>query len=111
MPNHADRSHGLIIPVVLRGERSIPPELVALRHYEDFSKFMLMDEELSKHPQYAPLLRSIAEYIHARCQCLEAAAIPFEEADEFQLPNEDETRQWVQSLRLPRVAFPGTMGV
>jgi hypothetical protein len=107
LPNVAERDHGLIVPVVLRGAESIPAELSALRQHEDFSKFMLMDEELSKHPQYAPKIKEIAEYIDARCRSLEAAEVPFEDARAFQLPDEDSTRRWIQSLNLSRSRFPG----
>jgi hypothetical protein len=106
LQNAEDRHHGLIIPVVLRGPGTIPAELTALRQFEDFSKFMLMDEELSKHPEYAPRIKGIAEYIDARCQCLDAAEVSFGDADGFQLPNEDPTRQWIQGLNLSRAAFP-----
>jgi len=108
LPNLEDRAHGLIVPVILRGPAGPPTELVDLRHYEDFRKFMLMDDEISRHPQYAPRVRAIAEYINARCQCLECAGVPFDNADAFQLPDEDETQQWIRGLDLARVGFPGT---
>ena len=77
LSRHAeDRDHGLIIPLILRGERDIPNDLAARRHYADFSRFMLLDEELSKHPDYAPKIREIAEYINARCQCLDGSSVP-----------------------------------
>jgi hypothetical protein len=106
LPDDEERQHGLIIPVVLRGFESIPPELKGCRQCEDFTKFMLMDQELPKHPQYAPRIRVIAEYIHARCDKLEDAAVPFEEAETFQLPSEEETRQWIIGLNLSRARFP-----
>jgi hypothetical protein len=68
---------------------------------------MLLDEDLAKHPQYAPKIRSIAEYVDARCNCLATAHVPFDDADNYQLPNEDEIRQWVRALQLPIAAFPG----
>jgi hypothetical protein len=108
LPNAQERNHGLIIPVVLRGEGNLPPELTGLRHYEDFSRFMLMDEDLSKHPHYAPRIRHIANYINARCQSLDAAGVPFDGVGAFRLPDEDETRQWIDGLNLSGVGFPGT---
>lgn len=106
LPNAEDKNHGLIIPVVLRGEKSIPSELVSHRQYEDFSKFLLLDEDLSRHPQYAPKIKGIAEYIDQRCQCLEAAGIPFGDANNFQLPDENETRGWIRNLKLQGAVFP-----
>ena len=88
--NAQDRDHGLIIPVVLRGEGNLPAELKGHRHYEDFSKFMLMDVELSRHPNYAPRIRDIANYISGRCHCLATAGVLFDGADMFRLPDEEE---------------------
>jgi len=105
--NLEDRNHSVIIPIVLRGESAIPPEIAARRQYDDFSKFMLLDEELSRHPLYAPKIKQIAEYIDARCQCFEDTEIPFDDADEFRLPDEDETKAWLRELHLPRMKFPG----
>src|ERR1700733_3353712 len=71
LPEGEERHHGLIVPCILRGESAIPPEISAHRHYEDFSKFMLVDEELGQHPLYAPKIRGLANYIHQRCQAFE----------------------------------------
>jgi len=111
LPTPEERDHGLIIPVILRSPEGLPPELRGARQFEDFRKFMLMDDDISRHPLYAPRVRVIAEYINRRCQCLEAAHIPFDSADAFQLPGEDETRLWIQNLALPRVGFPGAKEV
>src|SRR5216117_660222 len=62
-----EQTHGLIIPCVLRGEDAIPQELASTRHYEDFSKFMLVDAEMSTHPLYAQNIRRLAHYIDQRC--------------------------------------------
>src|ERR1700685_127336 len=80
LPNAADRVHGLIIPVILRGEGAIPPEITNKREYEDFSRFMLVDEELAKNPHYAPKIKRIAEYVDARCKTIETAAVSFDNA-------------------------------
>lgn len=106
LPGEKEKRHGLIIPVALRGFEDIPAELRSCRQCENFSKFMLMDEELPKHPDYAPRIRKIAEYIDARCRELKDAAVPFEDVDTFQLPDEEETRQWISGLNLSRVRFP-----
>jgi TIR domain len=102
-----DGQHGLIIPVVLRGVERIPAELKGLRQHEDFSRFMLMDVELNKHPEYAPRIRRIAEYIDARCNALEAADIAFLAAGEFQFPDEEATLDWIRELGLSKIGFPG----
>lgn len=68
---------------------------------------MLLDEDLARHPHYAPKIRTIAEYVASRCSSLEAASSSFTDADTFQLPNEIETREWIQGLNLQRASFPG----
>ena len=73
-----DRDHGLIVPVILRGEDSIPTEIAAKRHFEDFSSFMLLDVELSRHPNYAQKIRQIAGYIDARCKSFLKAGVDFD---------------------------------
>lgn len=111
LPNPEDRDHGLIVPVILRGPNGLPDELTTARQYEDFRRFMLMDDEISRHPLYAPRVRAIAEYIDRRCKCLESAQVRFDDVDAFQLPETDQTLRWIQSLDLPRVGFPGVREV
>ena len=103
----SDRTHGLIIPVVLRGTDTVPEELSNHRQYEDFSKFMLTDDELQKHPSYAPQIKRIAEYINSRCRALEEIDVSPDVAD-FALPSEDSVRQWLSGVPLPRAKFPGS---
>ena len=107
VPDTGEREHGLVIPIILRGASGLPAELINHRQYEDFSRFMLMDDEISRHPMYSPRIRAIAEYIHGRCQCLDGAGVPFDSVDGFNLPDDDETREWIQHLHLPRLGFPG----
>ena len=107
LPNAVDRSHGLIVPVVLRGSNSIPGELLALRQYEDFSRFMLSDEDLGRHSEYAAKIRGIAEYIDARCRCLENAQAQFDSPATFRFPSEEETCEWIRGLQLRGAQFPG----
>ena len=107
LPNAVERNHGLIVPVVLRGTDKIPEELLSLRHYEDFSRFTLSDEDLGRHPEYAAKIRGIAEYIDARCKCLESAPVQFDSPATFRFPNEDETCEWIRGLELRGAQFPG----
>lgn len=106
----ADREHGLVIPVVLRGPRDLPVELRSRRHYEDFSEFTLVDQELYKHPEYAPKLRKIASYIKDRCDVLSRYEVSFDGADQFTFPGDNTAREWIDALGLPQAIFPNSEG-
>jgi hypothetical protein len=102
-----DRSHSLIVPVILRGENSVPSEITSRRQYHDFSKFMLVDEELARHQLYAPKIRQIGQYIHERCRSLENAPIPENGSDTFRFPEQETIRLWLEGIVPPGVQFPG----
>ena len=58
------REHGLIIPIVLRGEdKEIPDRLRTARHYLDFRGFTLVDPDISRNPEYVTDLGRVASYI------------------------------------------------
>jgi hypothetical protein len=106
LPPGAERTQGLIIPVVLRGRATVPEEL-GRRAYEDFSKFMLMDKELLKHREFATQIRKIAEYIDARCKVLEQIEVPPND-EHFVLPSDESVRGWLDTVIPPRMKFPGS---
>ena len=101
-----ERNHSLIIPVIYRGERELPADLRDKRQYHDFSAFTLVGRGLSRHREFAPKLREIAEYIHERCCALEVNDVLFADAETFRLPSNEEACQWMQGLNLPRPKFP-----
>jgi hypothetical protein len=111
LPRPEDRNHSLIIPVILRGENSVPSEITSRRQYHDFSKFMLVDEELARHPLYAPKIREISQYIHERCCLLENAAIREDGGDTFRLPDQDAIKPWLERITPPQAPFPGVAEV
>lgn len=53
---------GLIIPVVMRGFRQLPPP-IGPRQAVDFSQFTLADVQMNRHPGFAPKVREVAERI------------------------------------------------
>ena len=110
-PDAADRNHSLIIPIILRGDGGVPSEISRRRHLYDFSKFMLIDSQISKHPLYAPSIRQIAEYIHDMCLCFETAPVPFNRVDDFHLPSDDAIKHWLSTMTARRAAFPGRVPV
>jgi hypothetical protein len=102
-----DRSHGLIIPVVLRGARYLPDEIKRSRQYYDFESFQLGGRRLNRHPRFAPAIREIANYICDRYN--ELRALPkgvFDDYEQFSLPNETEIGSFLNITAGFRTPFP-----
>ncbi len=108
LPNVQERQHGLIIPIILRGPDRLPAELRHQRHFYDFSNITLASTELSRHPEYAPLIRTIAEYIAERYHSLRGLTNnSMQECDQFALPDEAEIRPWLEGIVSPQQPLPG----
>ena len=83
-----DPKYGLIIPVILEGIESLPPQIKAGRHYGDFSAFSPTKPELKRIPEFEPALRKIARYINALYTEFERFGDQVcDGCDRFQLPN------------------------
>lgn len=103
-----DKEHGLIIPIVLRSENSLPQEVKDRRQYHDFTKFSLGERRLTKSREYAPIVRDIAQYIHQRYQALTALPNdPCAGCETFALPTDDEIRPWLTGMLAAPAPFPG----
>jgi hypothetical protein len=63
------RTHGMIIPVLLRGKDSqIPDDLKKSRHMLDFRRFTLASTEISRNEDYVEQIEAAAEYIAELCE-------------------------------------------
>jgi hypothetical protein len=91
-----DRTHGLIIPVIFRGEKILPAELREHRQYYDFADFLLTGRKLHKHSRYAGAIREMGEYIAERHRAL--AATVNEDCAGFRLPADGDIRQWLEGI-------------
>jgi hypothetical protein len=105
-----DRERGFIIPIVFRGERFVPTELKQRRLYYDFSKYMLFSEDMNRHPDYAPAIKEIAEYIYDRYLVLTKLAHNSTNCDSYTLPSEEDVRPWLSRFSTPASPFPGRTG-
>lgn len=102
----ADQQHGLIIPIIFRGEDFLPAEIKAKRHYYNFEEFLLSDVAMSHHPNYAIKIREIAEYIAARAKAFSAVSDDVcSTCTNFALPSEDEVKPWLQNATVAKVQF------
>jgi len=103
-----DKQHGLIVPIVFRGKRKLPPDISDRRQYYDFQDFALFSPKLSRHPELAPKVKEIAEYIAERCEALEAVPENDEiECSEFKMPSEEEIVAWLDGLKQEKPRLPG----
>jgi hypothetical protein len=103
----AERTHGLIIPVIFRGEKRLPAEIRNQRQYYDFSDFTLTKRTMSAHPRYSRELKAMGEYIADRHRRL--AAVVDEDHNAFALPSLGEIGDWLTGIVPDLQALPGRM--
>ena len=99
---------GLIIPVVLRGFKQLPPRIQAERQALDFSHFSLADEQMKRNPGFAPRIREVAERIQEHFLALESLeGQACQDCGQFNLPGEDQVQPWRPAAGKPwPPAFP-----
>lgn len=99
---------GYIIPIILRRETDLPPEVRTNRQYYNFSSFMLRDAPLKRHRDYDKIIKDIADYIYQRYLELENAGTdPCEVCENFQLPSETSIKAWLEKVKATPAPFPG----
>jgi hypothetical protein len=104
----ADKDHGLIIPIALRGVESIPAEIKDYRQYHDFTKFQLGQRRLTINSRYTSKIEAIAQYIYGRHQAFTSLTEdPCSECETFILPTEAEIKDWLIGMKAPQAPFPG----
>jgi TIR domain-containing protein len=120
----ANRTHGLIIPIVLRGEKRLPAVIRSHQYYR-FDDLDLADPQVKIRQRYSREIKEIAEYIIDRCYEFDSAGSdPCVECDNFTLPTHDETKAYIEkvlglkanldppkpSSSVPTDPFPGRAG-
>ena len=102
----AEKTHGLIIPVVLRDTAGVP-EVLSKRKCRDFSKLLLSDGDMSEHPGYAPVLNDIIKYVAGRAEAFSANGIEPEDPGTVQMPAEDKAKKWLKNVPESKIPFFG----
>jgi TIR domain-containing protein len=98
LPARSDRNHGLIIPIVLRGEKRLP-SVIKSHQYYSFNDIELADPQVKIRQKYSAEIRKIADYIIDRCYEFEGLQDdPCKECDEYVLPSETETKAYLQTI-------------
>ena len=102
------REHGLIIPVILRGEQHLPTEIKQSRHFYNFDGFLLGGPRISRHHRFAEMMRQIASYVCDRvAELTRLDGELFATADTFCLPTDEDIAPFLSKLPVFRLPFPG----
>jgi hypothetical protein len=110
LPQSFGERKGLIIPVVLRGERDLPAEIKTHRVYYKFDRKLLRPADF-KTRSVLGQLDQIARDIRERFQAFrQANADPSEICKDFQFPSEEEISAWLSQVVLPPQGIPGRDG-
>lgn len=109
MPLLRDKGRGLIIPVILRGEKKFPTVLKERKSYF-FTDITFSNPADRIRIRYAKQIKEIAEYIIERCDMLEEVAshLPYD-CDEFGLPSSEIAKKFVEEVlgqKVTDVAVP-----
>jgi hypothetical protein len=97
----ADRSHGLIIPIVFRGEEFLA-NTMKKRLYYNFEKYSLRAKNAMGTEECQEKIREIAKYIGKRVRDFSLAGHdPCADCSSFELPSEEDVRPWVREILLP----------
>jgi len=101
----SDRSKGLIIPIVLRGEERLPAEIKATRQYYNFEKYALCDLRRN-NKAYRTELVKIAQYVFERYQAFYHLGIDLcKDCLKFKLPTNEEIKPWLRGVISPPLYF------
>jgi hypothetical protein len=99
--------HGLIIPIVYRGDKKLPDDIKSKRHCHFFEEFQISGHDTLDNPEYAQKIKEIAEYIEERCE--ELSSVEDEvcrPCEAFSIPSEEEIRDWLISVSPAKPKLP-----
>lgn len=94
-----DKGKGLIIPIVLRGEKKFPNALRNKRLYYNFTAIEFNNPSDILQVKYSKEIKEIAQYIVDRCDQLDEIFHQLSHnCSAFRLPDDDEARQFVETV-------------
>ncbi len=86
---------GLIIPIILRGEKKLPGKIKNKIQFCDFSNFLIADENMGGNVKFLEKIEEIARYIEEIYEYFEKYDVDFcGNCDSFKLPSEDDLKPW-----------------
>ena len=94
-----DKGKGLIIPIVLRGEKRFPKALSKERLYYNFTDIEFNNPTETIRAKHAKEIREIAEYIIDRCEHLDEVENQIQHnCDEYRLPSTTSAQDFVATV-------------
>lgn len=103
-----NKQHGLIIPIIYRGDKKLPENIKATRQYHLFESFQISGRDNLENPEYAEKIKEIAEYIEERCEELQIVADDICACcDTLSFPSEDDISDWLETMLPPKPKLPG----
>jgi hypothetical protein len=101
--------HGLIIPVIYRGNRFLHPYIKDKRTWYDFSGYIPGkngENSLETHQTYAPQIKQIAEYVYERyIELKELWDIPTN-CKKFHFPSEKDAQGLINRVCIANKSMP-----
>jgi hypothetical protein len=97
--------HGLILPIVVRGEEYLPEEIRAHIQYDDLSEFFLASSNLSRNVKFNTRIKTIAAYIADMWRRVDA--LDGIDCTDFRLPLESDLDPWLAGVLPSPQPFPG----
>jgi hypothetical protein len=94
-----DKGKGLIVPVILRGQRRFPKTLSEKRLCYEFTDIEFNNPAEKIRVKFAKQIKEIAEYIAERCEVLDeiAAQLPHD-CDQYSLPSLSDAKEFVETV-------------
>jgi hypothetical protein len=104
-----NKKHSFIIPIVYRGYKKLPENIKNERQYYPFENYQLTGQDNLQNPEYAEIIKEIAEYIQERrdelswvehevCKCCDEISFPLEDDVFF---------DWIEQMLPPKQKLPG----
>lgn len=97
--------HGLIIPVIFKGNMKDLPDKISGRQGLDFTRYNGASIEIRRNPEFLGMIQQIADTIDRLYQAFnELTEDPYRDCGGFLIPGKDEVEPWRPSKIPP---FPG----
>jgi hypothetical protein len=110
--NGSSSSHGLIIPVICRGQDLFPGnnlfqnKVNGRRLFYNFEPYLLQKSRISKHKVASLQVKEIARYVFDRVNELNPID-PCQDCNGFSLPSPEDVLTWVRDVQAPKSLLPG----
>src|SRR5258706_4971579 len=103
-----NKQHGLIIPIVYRGDKKLSENIKNERQYHLFEAFQISGRDNLDNQEYAEKIKEIAEYIEERCEELRIVEDDVCACcDTLAFPTDHDISDWLENMLPPKPKLPG----